>query len=488
MKSNKNLFLSLILTLVLTSPKTLQAAFSNTPTAEFLLIGQGARASAMGDSIVANCFDYSALYWNPSAAAFLKRPELGFSNKTLYADIKNNYFSFIYPYKKFGFGIQFLGISADVDGYGKGGIPLPKYTVTNSASHIVCSYRFTDNLSAGMALGSVQMAISEGPRTTTPIAPPLTPNANALNINFSGMYKLNRFSAGVALANLGGNLSFDNKTNEYQPALMRLGASYYLSESRKLNLAGSLEKVFEEDNASGIGLGIEWWPIKYIALRFGIKSPANKKSISGVSLGLGLRYEQFDFDYSLRGGNVPEMGNLLDVNTISIAMRFGKTEGAAKTAAAPEVKEQPTVPSTPESVAAPPVPSGKGMNLAVADLQAKNVSAADASIVGDFLRTELVNNGTYNVIEKANMDRILTEVAFQQSGCTTSECAVQMGKLLNVQRMVVGSLSKLMDTYYITVNLVDVETGKILKSFDQDAMSAKELKNACGILAQKLSK
>ena len=64
---------------------------------------------------------------------------------------------------------------------------------------------------------------------------------------------------------------------------------------------------------------------------------------------------------------------------------------------------------------------------------------------------------------------------------------MQMGKLLNVQRMVIGSLSKLMDVYYIMVNLIDVETGKILASYDENAASAGELKKACRLLAQKLT-
>ncbi|MEW6557829.1 MAG: CsgG/HfaB family protein [Elusimicrobiota bacterium] len=103
-------------------------------------------------------------------------------------------------------------------------------------------------------------------------------------------------------------------------------------------------------------------------------------------------------------------------------------------------------------------------NYAVADFVGKNVSAADASIVADFIRTELVSIGKYNVVEKANMNKILAEVAFQQTGCTESECAVQIGRILNVQKMVVGSLSKLEGIYYITANIVDVATGKIENS------------------------
>jgi curli biogenesis system outer membrane secretion channel CsgG len=164
----------------------------------------------------------------------------------------------------------------------------------------------------------------------------------------------------------------------------------------------------------------------------------------------------------------------MEVMRLALSLKFGKLEGATS--------------ATKVRLAKPERKPGEIINLAVADFGGKNVSQADGSIVADFLRTELVNTGVYNVIEKANMDKILAEAAFQQSGCTTSECAAQIGKLLNVQQMIVGNLSKLMDTYYITVNLVEVETGKIIASYDQEAMSAKELKTACNTLALKLAK
>ena len=62
-----------------------------------------------------------------------------------------------------------------------------------------------------------------------------------------------------------------------------------------------------------------------------------------------------------------------------------------------------------------------------------------------------------------------------------------MGKLLNVKQMLVGSLSKLLDTYYITVNVIDVETGKIMASYDGDAGNARELKDACQKIVKKIS-
>jgi hypothetical protein len=125
-------------------------------------------------------------------------------------------------------------------------------------------------------------------------------------------------------------------------------------------------------------------------------------------------------------------------------------------------------------------------NLAVAEFSGKNVSQADASIVSDFVRTEIVKTDEYNIVEKANMEKILAEAAFQQTGCTTSDCAVQLGKILNVQKMIVGSLSKLEGAYYISANLVDVETGKIDRSESVNCEKATDLKSAAEDLADSL--
>lgn len=127
-------------------------------------------------------------------------------------------------------------------------------------------------------------------------------------------------------------------------------------------------------------------------------------------------------------------------------------------------------------------------NVAVADFIGNNVSQADASIVAGFLRTELVNTRLYKVMDRSNMDTVLSEQKFQNSGCTEQECAVEIGKLLNVRRMFVGSLSKLLDNYYITVNVVDVGTGEIVASYDSDGVPSKKLKDACKKIVEKISR
>ncbi|MBN1621796.1 MAG: hypothetical protein JW871_04315 [Endomicrobiales bacterium] len=125
-------------------------------------------------------------------------------------------------------------------------------------------------------------------------------------------------------------------------------------------------------------------------------------------------------------------------------------------------------------------------NVAVFNFTPKNVSAPEASIISDFIRTEIVKLNKYTVVEKNNMELLLAEQGFQQSGCTESDCAVKMGKILNVKQMVVGSLSKLGDTYFITANLVDVETGKILISEDGEAKTPQGIKTACQSIVSRM--
>ena len=103
-------------------------------------------------------------------------------------------------------------------------------------------------------------------------------------------------------------------------------------------------------------------------------------------------------------------------------------------------------------------------NIAVMDFTALNTSASDASAVAEFTRGALVNVEKFNVLERNNMDRILAEQGFQATGCTTQECAVQMGKILNVQKAIIGSISKVGSAYFITANVVNIETSKIVSS------------------------
>ncbi len=96
------------------------------------------------------------------------------------------------------------------------------------------------------------------------------------------------------------------------------------------------------------------------------------------------------------------------------------------------------------------------------------LSEEETITLANRLRSMLVQSDAYIVLERGKMEEILTEQGFQQSGCTTTECAVEMGQLLNVQKMVSGSFGKLGETYTIDLSLIDVQTAEIEQSFFRD--------------------
>jgi curli biogenesis system outer membrane secretion channel CsgG len=104
------------------------------------------------------------------------------------------------------------------------------------------------------------------------------------------------------------------------------------------------------------------------------------------------------------------------------------------------------------------------------------------------LRSELVKTRAFNVIERKNMEKVLAEHAFQQTGCTTDECAVKLGRMLNVQRLIVGSFGKLLSSYLVTVRVVDVETGSILFSDTVKGRDEDELIKQVRILSKSIAK
>lgn len=107
--------------------------------------------------------------------------------------------------------------------------------------------------------------------------------------------------------------------------------------------------------------------------------------------------------------------------------------------------------------------------LAVSELTPRGVSKNDAAIIADRFRSELLGTGKVRVLERTEMAKILQEQAFSKSGaCDSGQCAVEIGRLLAVDRMVVGSVGRIGGLYTVGVRLLDVGSGEILFSANKD--------------------
>jgi len=106
--------------------------------------------------------------------------------------------------------------------------------------------------------------------------------------------------------------------------------------------------------------------------------------------------------------------------------------------------------------------------LAILDFEGRNISQGEALTLTDRFRNEIIKTNKYIVVERSAMDEILKEQGFQQTGCTTNECAVEVGQLLGVQQMITGSIGKVGDIFTVSVRIIDIQTGEILKTTDYD--------------------
>jgi TolB-like protein len=108
------------------------------------------------------------------------------------------------------------------------------------------------------------------------------------------------------------------------------------------------------------------------------------------------------------------------------------------------------------------------ITIAVLDFDGDGVSQSETRTLTNRLRDEMFNTGIYIVLERGKMDEVLKEQGFQQTGCVTSECAVEVGNMLGVQQMIGGSIGKVGNIYTVSARMIDVETGKVLKSANYD--------------------
>lgn len=129
-------------------------------------------------------------------------------------------------------------------------------------------------------------------------------------------------------------------------------------------------------------------------------------------------------------------------------------------------------------------------NIAVSQLVSSGIRSSEAFSLTTSLRSELGKTGKWQVMERSQMDEILKEQGFQQTGaCDEASCAVEMGKVLAVKYMVLGSIGKVGKTFTLNVRLVDVQTGEIkedITEYEKGSVDAL-LTNVIPVAARKLA-
>lgn len=132
-------------------------------------------------------------------------------------------------------------------------------------------------------------------------------------------------------------------------------------------------------------------------------------------------------------------------------------------------------------------------NIAVLDFQNRGgMTDGEVQLITDRINSVLLDDGTFTVIERQQINEILKEQGFQRSGaCSEQECLVQMGQLLAVGKIISGSIGRLDDRFVVTMRIVEVQRGLLVAQEVGDFRASKAdlfTKNVPGMVVRLMQK
>ena len=111
-------------------------------------------------------------------------------------------------------------------------------------------------------------------------------------------------------------------------------------------------------------------------------------------------------------------------------------------------------------------------SIAIIDFEGIGVSIDETRVLTQRLTSELISLNVYQLFERSKVDQLLKEKKFQHSGCVDATCAVTIGKLVGVEHMVIGTVSKIGNTYSVDSRMIDVESGASLISAEYSTQNS----------------
>ena len=340
----------------------------------FLKIGVGGRPTGMGEAFVGVSDDATALYWNPAGLYGLSSPEAVAMHDEWFQGIRYEYLGYIQP---LGDLLPAVGGVAGVSAAGLYHEPIALTTDGESSSEDFEAYDIALSFSYGRGLSDLQEVLggaSVGLNLKLLYERIYTYSAIGIGLDIGGRYDFSKTpwyeslpagkefipeSFGLSVANVGytGPMKPGGKPIN-MPTIIRLGTSYkFLDDS--LTVAADL--AIPLDNYPRLSIGAEYWIEKIIGLRMGYITTYGT-DVGSVGLppnlraGLGFRWGQFEFDYSLAPYGLLSQESFVGmVHRISVSFRLsGFVEEKKGEAGPPEEGERrPTLPATPPVGAGP---------------------------------------------------------------------------------------------------------------------------------------
>jgi len=102
-------------------------------------------------------------------------------------------------------------------------------------------------------------------------------------------------------------------------------------------------------------------------------------------------------------------------------------------------------------------------SIAVLPIVSSGIDSQQVSIFQKKIEYEVQKLNKYIMVDRINIQKVLQEQALQLTGIISDSSMVEIGKLLNANQLLICELV-FKDIYYLSLKIIDVESGQILAS------------------------
>lgn len=295
---------------------------AGTAMGQFLKIGVGGRAVAMGGAFVAVANDASALFWNPAGITQLEKNQVIFSHTNWPVDLKHEFFGYVHHFGFTSIGLSFISLHTDdfeetteFQPLGTGNF----VSFGDIAVGVTVARQMTDRFSVGLTLKYVDEMLD-------------VLHARNLFVDFGTMFWTgfgsSRFA--VSVTNFGTNmepsgtvtLRDGTEVTDFQdfspPTVFRIGFATEVIENNSHKVTSSVQLNHLNDNAENVNVGVEYTWKSILAFRGGYRLNVDEESLTfGGGLSLPFRAAHLNLDVSYT-----DFGRLGEATRLTAAIQF----------------------------------------------------------------------------------------------------------------------------------------------------------------------
>lgn len=124
--------------------------------------------------------------------------------------------------------------------------------------------------------------------------------------------------------------------------------------------------------------------------------------------------------------------------------------------------------------------------IAVIDFQSNGTPQFVGNAVADIFTTELKKDKDIIVLERNQIQQVIKERNLAKPGNAELDEAIKFGQILSVDRLIIGSVSKIGDSYTITGKIIEIKSGAIEYAESENCATVDDVETASRYLATKL--